>query len=162
MSEWQPIRGYEGRYEVSDQGQIRKLDGTIIGQYKNSHGYPLARLSGPRKEVKVHRIVAETFVPNPDGLPFVNHIDCVRDNNSASNLEWCTQQQNLNHSRQLGRWPDNCWKGKRSPNAKLGDEVAASIRSDYAQGGISWSSLAKKYGISKRSIGRIVSGESYV
>lgn len=159
---WAAIKGYETRYEVSDCGDIRKINGEIIRQYKNSNGYLLARLSGPRKEVRVHRVVAEAFILNPKNLPFVNHIDCTRSNNSVENLEWCTQWENLNHSQKLGRMQRNYWVGKRSPNAKLNDTQISDIRSEYKKGGISWQSLAKKYNTNKRSIGRIVNGESYV
>jgi ribosome-binding protein aMBF1 (putative translation factor) len=106
--------------------------------------------------------VAEAFIENPLGLPFVNHIDCARDNNNASNLEWCTQWQNLNHSQKLGRMQRDYWIGKRSPSAKLSNEAVARIRNEYASGGISWEALAKKFSTNKRTVGRIVAGESYV
>ena len=159
---WLPVVGHEGKYEVSNTGLIRNSSGRQIGLYKNHNGYLLARLSGPRKEVRVHRVVAEAFVENPLSLPFVNHIDCIRDNNSVKNLEWCTQWSNLNHSQKLGRMQRDYWSGKRSPNANLDDKTVAKIRQEYAAGGVSWQLLAEKYGTNKRTIGRIVSGESYV
>lgn len=112
--------------------------------------------------MRVHRVVAEAFIPNPDGFPFVNHIDCVRNNNTIANLEWCTQWQNIRHSQALGRMQRDYWTGRRSPNAALSEEDAAKIRAEYSAGGISWAFLAKKYKTNKRTVGRIVSGESYV
>ena len=162
MSEWQPIEGYEGKYEVSDSGNIRNSKGKLIGLYKNDQGYVLARLANPRKTVRVHRIVAKAFIQNPNSLPFVNHIDCARDNNNSSNLEWCTQWENLNHSQKLGRMQRDYWVGKRSPNANLDSKTVAQIRTEYSKGGVSWERLGVKFGVSKRTIGRIVSGESYV
>lgn len=159
---WLSVLGYEGLYEVSDTGRIRKVDGTEVGLYKNHDGYLMAKLSKPRKEVRVHRVVAEAFIANPDRLPFVNHIDCVRHNNNASNLEWCTQWQNLNHSQMLGRMQRNYWVGKRSPNAAIDSETVSKIREEYLNGGVSWETLASKYNTNKRTVGRIVSGESYV
>lgn len=160
--DWTPVKNYETRYEVSDSGVVRKINGIEIGQCENHNGYMIVRLSGPRKLFRVHRLVAEAFVENNKNLPFVNHIDCDRKNNCASNLEWCTQRENLNHSQKLGRMQRNYWVGKRSPNAKLDNSTVKLIRSEYELGGVSWQSLAEKYGTNKRTIGKIVSGESYV
>lgn len=159
---WMPVNGYESQYEVSEDGQVRKTLGRDLKQYLNDQGYALIRVSGPRRVLRVHRVVAEAFLPNPDGLPFVNHIDCVRDNNSVNNLEWCTQWENLNHSQRLGRMQRNYWIGRRSPNATIPADVVTKIRDDYALGGVSWATLAERYGTNKRTVGRIVSGESYV
>ncbi len=160
-TDWRPVEGYEGRYEVSSAGEVRTVSRTLE-QWANDQGYALVRVSEPRAVLRVHRVVAQAFIPNPDGLPCVNHLDCSPANNSVTNLEWCTQAQNIAHSRALGRYPDDYWKGKRSPNAKLTDETVQSIRAAYATGNYSWQQLAKEYGISKHSIGRIVRGESYV
>lgn len=159
---WRDVKGYEGKYQVSNIGLIRKSNGIIIGQYFHQHGYLIARLSQPRKAVRVHRIVAEAFIDNPEQKPFINHIDCVRSNNVVWNLEWCTQKENLDHARALGRLRSDYLVGKRSNRAKLTDEQAFSIIAEYRVGGTSWGKLAKKYGISKRSVGSIISGRSYV
>lgn len=159
---WAPVVGYESRYQVSDMGQVRSTSGRLLKQFKNDQGYALVRVSGPRKVLRVHRVVADAFIPNPECLPFVNHIDCTRDNNEVSNLEWCTQWQNLNHSQLLGRMQRDYWIGRRSPSASLSDETVLKIRDEYRRGGVSWASLAKKYQTNKRTVGRIVSGQSYV
>lgn len=65
-------------------------------QCNGTKGYQLIRMSG--KTLKVHRIVAETYLPNPDNLPQVNHIDENKKNNCVSNLEWITNAENINHS----------------------------------------------------------------
>jgi hypothetical protein len=79
---------------------VRKAgSGEIIGQWKNSDGYPVVRLSRPRLMQRVHRLVALAFVPNPENKPSVNHLDNDRANNSARNLEWCTQAENIRHAR---------------------------------------------------------------
>lgn len=160
MSEWQPIPSCPG-YEVSRFGSVRCSE-FELGQWKNSHGYPVVRLRNPRKVALVHRLVAEVFVPNPEDKPFVNHIDCVRSNNIYSNLEWCTQAENLRHSDNMGRMQRDYWVGKRSPAAKLSDETAEAIRRAYAKGGVSMSSLAMLFGTSKRTVLRIVHMESYM
>lgn len=90
---WKSIKGYEGKYEVSDTGLIRNSKGGLIGQYQNHNGYMMARLSNPRKEIRVHRIVAESFIENKYGKPFVNHIECEElrhpDGYSGENVDWC-------------------------------------------------------------------------
>lgn len=162
MTTWQPIETHEGRYEVSSSGEVRKVNGQILKQWLSDQGYSLARLSSPRTVARVHRLVAQAFVANPDNLPFVNHIDCNRANNMASNLEWCTQWQNLKHSSDLGRMPRDYWKGRRSPNALLDDATVAEIRTQYQAGGVSWERLGADFGISKRAVGRLLRGETYV
>lgn len=162
MMEWQPIETHVGLYEVSACGAVRSTCGRILKQWLSNQGYSLVRLSSPRTVARVHRLVAAAHIPNPRKFPFVNHLDCNRANNNASNLEWCTQWQNINHSRNLGRMQLNYWSGRRSPNAALSDAVAEEIRERYKSGGESWAALGVVYGVSKRSIGRIVNGESYV
>lgn len=162
--EWQPIERWadvgDSSYQVSDLGRVRR-NGKLIGQWPNSQGYMVVRLAKPRRQVRVHRMVAEAFSPNPEGKPFVNHIDCDRANNRAENLEWCTQLENLRHSARLGRMQRNHWKGKRSPNAALSDAQVREIRRLYGEGNFSWEALGRLFEISKRSIGRIVNGEYY-
>jgi hypothetical protein len=159
---WRPLRGYAGKYEVSDCGTIRTCAGRVLKSWLNDQGYELARVSGPRKVLRVHRVVAEAFVPNPDSLPFVNHINCSRSSNNATNLEWCTQWQNLNHSQKLGRMQRDYWLGKRSPSAKLSNDQVAQIKAVYSNGGLSLEAVGRLFNVSKRTVGRIISGESYV
>lgn len=159
MSDWQPI---DEIYEVSRDGRVRHHKGREIGQWLNDRGYFLVRLSRPRRMRFVHRLVAAAFIPNPDNLPCVNHLNCDRADNHDANLEWCTQKQNLQYAWRLGRMPGNYWQGKRSPNAGLTDERAALVRERYAAGGVSQASLGASMGISKRTVGRIINGETYV
>lgn len=159
---WRSIASHAGKYEVSEDGQVRTSCGRIVGQWESDQGYMLVRLSSPRTVVRVHRAVASAFCKNQDALPVVNHIDSNRSNNHWSNLEWCTQLDNLAHAQRLGRMQRNYWTGKRSPNARLSDESANSIRAEYQAGGVSWETLGRKYQVSKKTVGRIVRGESYV
>ena len=98
--EWRPIPGYEGLYEVSNDGQVRSLF-----RYKKvlkphlRNGYHNFQLFKDKvgKYIGAHRLVAMAFIPNPDGLPFVNHKDECRLNNRADNLEWCTPLYNFRY-----------------------------------------------------------------
>lgn len=160
MSEWQPIAGHEG-YFVSDEGAVKGPRG-LFKPWLNDQGYFYVRLSNPRRMARVHRLVAMAFLPNPEAHSVVNHIDNNRTNNRVSNLEWTSQWGNLEHAAQQGRMQRDYWKGRRSPNARLTDIQVAEIRDTYSRGGMSWKNLGRAYGVGKRSIGRIIRGESYV
>ena len=108
MEIWKPIAEYEDLYEVSNYGRIRSLCGRygenkILKQCIGSKGYKLVTLcrKGKQKTVNVHRLVALAFVPNPDSLPCVNHIDEDKNNNNASNLEWCSYYYNNIYGQRL-------------------------------------------------------------
>jgi hypothetical protein len=91
-------------YLVDNKGNIYvKETMTIRLPVPNPNGYNRVLLSdkSKRKNKYVHRLVAETFIPNPDNLPYVNHKDANRKNNSVENLEWCTAQQNMSHDSKL-------------------------------------------------------------
>lgn len=95
---WKPIVGYEGRYEVSNLGMVRQGEKSV-SQYKDGKGYLRVFLckDGKQRNVKVHRLVALAFIPNPDNLPCVNHKDEVKTNNQVDNLEWCDWKYNINY-----------------------------------------------------------------
>lgn len=86
-------------YSVSNYGNVRNdSNQRILSPSKKTNGYMQINLKtrdGRRKKEYVHRLVALAFVPNPDGLPQVNHIDRIRDNNVSENLEWVTAAENI-------------------------------------------------------------------
>ena len=105
---WKDIEGYEGLYQVSNLGRVKSLAkkaGTsnrtekIIKNNVTRYGYYLNTLckDGVVSYKSTHRLVAQAFIPNPQSKPTVNHIDGNRKNNNVSNLEWCTQQENIIH-----------------------------------------------------------------
>ena len=100
MEEWKNIIGYEGLYEVSNKGNVRNVRrNTLLKLSKNNYGYINVYLykNGIRTGFRVHRLVALTFIPNPDNLPQVNHKDEDKNNNSVDNLEWCDHKYNVNY-----------------------------------------------------------------
>lgn len=99
---WRPVVGFEGAYEVSNLGNIRSFkvgDGILMTPNRKKYGYMKVILFKDRKPCykSLHRIVAEAFIPNPNNLPQVNHIDENPSNNRVENLEWCTPADNCNH-----------------------------------------------------------------
>lgn len=112
---WRPVVGYEGLYEVSNLGRVKTLEKTrfsnltnryitypqkIMSQVVHTGGYCVLSLrdeTGKRKQFKVHRLVAEAFIPNPYNLPIINHRNEIKTDNRACNLEWCTQKYNVNY-----------------------------------------------------------------
>lgn len=104
VENWKPVVGYEGLYEVSDFGRVRSLNynrsgEVMIMKFEKPKGYQRVQLSkcGKTKHFFVHRLVAFAFIPNPNNLPQVNHINEVKDDNRVVNLEWCTAEYNLNY-----------------------------------------------------------------
>lgn len=102
---WKPVAGYEGLYEVSNEGNVRSLKSgrwrnrrKILTPRKIDNGYHLVALckDGTGKQMYVHRLVAQAFIPNPNNLETVNHKDEVKTNNNVSNLEWMSHKDNNN------------------------------------------------------------------
>jgi hypothetical protein len=101
------IIGYEGIYEVSNYGNIKKIKSNIIsrGWMHCKYGHRKVRLykDNIRKDFYLHRLVAIAFVDKIDGKNCINHIDNNPDNNYYTNLEWCTQKENMQHAAKQGR-----------------------------------------------------------
>ena len=95
------IKGYEGKYSITEDGRVwSHKTHKWLATGLDRDGYQIVRIhdNGRETSKKVHRLVAETFLSNPDNLPEVNHIDEDKTNNSVTNLQWCTRKQNCQHS----------------------------------------------------------------
>ena len=111
--EWRTIKETDGKYSVSNLGNVKRNEHyTIVSPtftafykerkvnpYKTAEGYLVVRLQTGSKSItrKIHRLVAEAFIDNPNGFPCVNHLDEDRSNNIVTNLEWCTVKHNNNY-----------------------------------------------------------------
>ena len=103
---WKPIADYVGLYEVSNKGRVRNLKtGRILKHGNNGRGYLFVGLykNGAVKYHYLHRLVALTFIPNPNKLPEVNHKDEIRTNNKLDNLEWISHRDNSNYGKRNER-----------------------------------------------------------
>lgn len=127
-------------------------------------GYPqvnvktsLAR-NGYRHSIKVHRLIAMAFVPNPDGHKEVNHIDGNKENNHYSNLEWCTRSHNLKHAFSLGL---RTTVGARNATAKLKEWQVKAIRYLCRYCGYTQKRLAEFYGIEQATVSGIIRRKSW-
>lgn len=124
IERWLPVSGFETRYEISNFGRVRSVERIVRQRYPsgvmsnrrvrskilalNTWGaqYPGITLryeDGSGVRAMVHRLVAEAFIPNPDGCEVVNHLDCDPFNCREDNLEWCNTSRNVSHSYETGR-----------------------------------------------------------
>lgn len=151
---WKDVEGFEGLYQVSSLGRVKRLKGKHCKQDRilsqsTLRGYRHLTLKNDSKQrtVQVHRLVAETFIPNPDNLPTINHRDENPSNNCVENLEWCTQKYNCNY-------------GNR--NSKIGEKsIKRPIMQLFADGTIKvWESAreAGRYGYDHNSVYRCCAG----
>lgn len=144
------------QYFVSEQGNIYKGD-RQISQSKMTRGYLSVSLytNGKMKTHYVHRIVAEVYIPNVNNKPLVNHIDGNKFNNSVSNLEWCTHQENSQHSVTVLRKE----MGERHSRAKVPDKIVEYLKKCQSNNIIpDFSRIAQTYGVGVQHIKNIYRG----
>ena len=118
------IPNYEGIYWITKNGDVLNANGKILKPYDNGYGYLMVDLqnNGKRKHARIHRLVAEAFIPYPENLPEVNHKDENSHNNAVGNLEWCTSSYNKTYGtgrtrRSIGM--KKVWADRRADNAKV-------------------------------------------
>ena len=167
---WKDIQGYERLYQVSNLGRVKALPRTdsnnrhrkerIMKQFRDKDGYYILGLTKNHKHktVRVHRLVANAFVQNPLNLPQVNHINEIKTDNRAENLEWCTDAYNLTYGSR-----EHQFAGENNNKAKLTIEDVENIRAIYVKGDRNYgqSALGKKYGLSHTQIANIVKNKSW-
>jgi hypothetical protein len=173
MENWKEIKDYEGLYECSTHGRVRTVARVVIcrnGMPKsvrqkiltphfNSNGYLWVYLW--KNRVKrfwlVHRLIALSFVANPDNKPFVNHKSGSKTDNVPDLLEWSTRKENVAHAFATGLMSH---AGERNSQSKLTAEKVRQIRSECPPGTRITFVLAENYGISKRRLHDVINDPS--
>jgi hypothetical protein len=175
---WKSVVGYEGLYEVNTDGELRTFNWKGTGQTrimkpaKDHKGYLRTMIGkdGKYKTIKMHRIVAEAFIPNPENKPTVNHKNGIKDDNRVDNLEWHTYKENTHHAIENGMFYfrpksdlnglSRC-KGQQKHNTKFRNEDIISIRARFVPYKVTREDLAKEYGVSPATIKDIVTRRSW-
>lgn len=163
-----PIAGYEEHYAVSEDGVVRSLSrltphghnrkGKVLRQGNGPAGYQVVQLciDGKATTYRVHRLVAEAFIPNPTKLPEVHHRDHDKTNNRVENLRWVTPAENMNEASAAGRL-DGLSTGR---GRKLSLEQIKDIRFRLHRGDTQLS-IAKYFGVTRRHINHIANDKSW-
>lgn len=172
---WKPVLGYEGIYEISDLGRLRSVDRLVRSNYGglkpipgqimacpvNERGYAVATLrrDGGKRSRVVHGLVAESFLPADPARPNINHIDGNKLNNSASNLERCTQQENVVHAYETGLTVGR-HSGETHSRAILTEAIVRQARILFSRG-IPTSTAAQMLGVTRNSLRAVRRGETW-
>lgn len=164
---WKSISGYEGLYEVSSYGRVKSLTRTLphknfgtwtikerilkqnrCGPGKYTYlGVWLHKGAGEQHIYRVHRLVAQAFIPNPRGKPEVNHMDCDKWNNRVDNLEWVTPKENMAHAKSRGRL-DFQIEGRSVTNIDTGEVFRSAAEA------------SRKYGLASGAIHHCLVGKT--
>ncbi len=163
------IEEYEGKYSITNDGKVwSHLKEIFLKQMTNNSGYKMVWLkgNGKPKGVTVHRLVAKSYVDNPNGLPIVNHKDSNQTNNDYTNLEWCTHAHNNKHAWDSGKQKNTPRKqevarenGKKS--RKLTPDQVREIRYKYRTSKVTYKELCKEYGIKIQTMSNMICGNTY-
>ena len=162
---WKDIKGYEGLYQVSDDGRVKRVSTDRIANITvDGRGYSkkAITLNGETKQYSVHRLVAEAFIENPLNKSEVNHIDGNKLNNCVENLEWVTRSENMKHAHKnnLQHYSGYIQYSQRKKVGKFSEEDIEDIFK-LKESGISNRKIAEKYNVSHTTIGSLINGESY-
>lgn len=152
--------GHKTKYVVSTEGVIYNTETNkpLIPETTN-RGYQrvLIYYNGKRKHYAVHRLVAETYLPNPKQYPEVNHKNGDKTNNTVYNLEWCTASYNVRHSYDTGL----NYAGEKNSNASMSNEVAQKIAQCLAENKLTITEISNLTDVSRRAIRHILKGENW-
>tara|TARA_R110000822_G_scaffold138001_3_gene275507 strand:+ start:2754 stop:3311 length:558 start_codon:yes stop_codon:yes gene_type:complete len=155
------IPGYEGRYLIYNNGDVysvkskRCLKPRIRGK-KNPYLFVSLWKNNREKHYYIHRLIAGAFIDNLNNKPFINHIDGDMMNNHVSNLEWCTQSENVQHAVSIGKIK----QGYGSPNSKFTKKQIQYIRATYPS--LNQYELAKKFNVAQGTIQTILANKRYI
>ena len=158
------VVGYEGIFSITKNGMVfSKRSQKFLAYYTNNNGYreissKIGGRTGKCICIRIHRMVAESFIPNPENKPFVNHIDGNKQNNHVDNLEWVTALENSQHAWSTGLINKNMMTGESRGNISLNRDQVLYIRSVYISRSKEFGckALALKFGVSRFIISNII------
>lgn len=158
---WKDVIGFEGRYKISNSLKLVSINGRVKGEAImkptiGNSGYYVFKLRwiNKKKDYRLHRLIAEHFIPNPLNLPFVNHKDGDKLNCSISNLEWVSEAENVQHAIRTGLLNT---KGENHCHHKVSEKDVIEMKQLYLSG-ITQKQIALQYGVSRRQAGDIING----
>lgn len=173
---WKDVVGLDGLFMVSNLGNMKTMPKQVFHNLTlqfitrkermlrnnslNTSGYlqVLLHKNGAKIAARVHRLVAEAFIPNPLNKPCVNHINGIKTDNRVSNLEWCTFSENCQHAVMIGLKR----RGHERVDATIkSEEIVKDIRRIYQKETISQRKLAAQFGMSKSSIQLLLANKTY-
>lgn len=161
---WRDVEGYEGLYQVSNMGRLKSLHygkSVILNPSTARDGYINVTLTknNQKKYCRLHILVAQAFIPNPEKLPVVHHCDNNKANCCADNLQWATHSENTKRAYESGAAKNGC----RHHSAKFSPEKTIEIRKSYIPYNHEFgaSALARKNDVNLFTIQKIVHGISY-
>lgn len=170
--EWRQAVGFSKNYWASNMGRIfttsahNKPNNPAImkpalnfDKRKGATGYLRTVMDG--RSIRVHRVVARTWIQNPEKKPFVNHKNGDKTDNRAENLEWCTSSENQLHAYRTGL--EKPMRGEKSPKSKMTDEQVRRFKREWAQRPRlkSRKQYAEEFGVSEAAIKDIVRGKTW-
>lgn len=158
---WKDIKEYEGIYQVSNLGRIKNFKNEIHASSVDKYGYlqTILYYKVRPKCFRVHRLVAEAFIPNPENKPQVNHIDGNKKNNRVDNLEWCTNQENINHAWKTGLFSNMSEAIIASNRNRTKTIKQYDLNNNFIKEWNSIISAATYYNISRSSIGACINNK---
>jgi predicted DNA-binding protein YlxM (UPF0122 family) len=161
LEEWKPVEGFEDRYKVSSKGRVYSIVRKSYCKPKiDKDGYHEYVLWDGKKSTyrRGHRLVALHFIPNPDNLPLVNHIDHTKDNNDYRNLEWCTVAYNTHYSARKALLD----KGKKNISCLTTEDCKEIIRL-YLEEDYTYKQIVEKFNMTCEGseIADMISGRRY-
>jgi hypothetical protein len=157
---WRPVKNFEPYYLISDLGRVKTIKTELIRKlqiHEDGYLYLLLCINEVRYKKYIHKLVAEAFIDNPLNLVEVNHIDGNKQNNSISNLEWCTHINNMVHANKNNLIVR--LNGENISSSKLTEQQVFEIRN--LKGKLRGNVIAKRYNVCKDTIYDILHGRTW-